>query len=72
MYNQEYLNQIEKKLDSLNKANGVNPETKKEIFSDNFDIFSSLGNSAIKYMETKNNNHSQIDPLFTDHNTHLK
>ena len=74
MYNQEYLNQIAKKLDSLNKANGVNPEANKQLSAyDNFDIFSTLGNSAMKYMEDKkNHNQTKIDPLFTDHNTHLK
>ena len=71
MYSQEYLNQIAKKLDSFNKINGVNPEIKKEIQSDNFDIFSSLGNSAIKYMEARRDTKiNSIDPLFTDHNNY--
>jgi len=74
MYNQEYLDQIAKKLDSFNKINGVNPEATKQLSAyDNFDIFSALGNAAIKHTESKiNTNHNQIDPLFTDHNTHLR
>jgi hypothetical protein len=74
MYNQEYLDQIAKKLDSFNKINGVNPEANKQLSAyDNFDIFSSLGNSAIKYMEAKKDpKQAPIDPLFTDHNTHLR
>jgi hypothetical protein len=74
MYNQEYLNQISKKLDSFNKINGVNPEATKQLSAyDNFDVFSTLGDSAMKHMKDRGNHKQQgIDPLFTDHNTHLR
>lgn len=69
MYNQEYLNQISKKLDALNKANGVNQETRKQHLGGDFDIFSDLGNSALKYLDNKKNQDPIApDPLFKDHN----
>lgn len=56
MINKEYIEAIKKKLDALNKAAGINPEQQKimnQIDPQNFDIFDALGQSAIKYMKSK-------------------
>jgi hypothetical protein len=69
MYNKEYLENISKKLDSLNKASGNNPQLKKEIENDGFDFLSHLGNAGRNFLNNQSNpkNHA-IDPLFRDHN----
>lgn len=72
MPNKEYLEQIAKKLDALNKINGVDPNIKNNIFNDNFDTFGQIGKSALEYLERKKLElpDRSINPLFTDHNNY--
>jgi hypothetical protein len=57
----EYLEQIKKKLDALNKAAGVNPQENIQIQNHRNngmpgnDIFDMLGNGAKMWMEKNNN-----------------
>jgi hypothetical protein len=58
----EYLESIKKKLDSLNKAAGVNPEADKELKRQmqqsempSNEIFDMLGNGAKLWMEKNKN-----------------
>lgn len=57
----EYLEQIKKKLDDLNKAAGVNPQENMRIQNQNNngmpsnDIFDMLGNGAKIWMQRNNN-----------------
>ena len=58
----EYLESIKKKLDSLNKAAGVNPEADKELKRQmqqsempSNDIFNMLGNGAKMWIEKNQN-----------------
>jgi hypothetical protein len=58
MINKEYIESIKKKLDALNKAAGINPEQQKvmnQLDPQNFDVFDALGQSAIKYLKSKEN-----------------
>jgi hypothetical protein len=62
----EYLESIKKKLDSLNKAAGVNPEADKELKRQmqqsempSNEIFDMLGNGAKLWME-KNKNQNPL------------
>jgi len=58
----EYLENVKKKLDSLNKAAGVNPEADREFKKHmqqsempSNDIFDMLGNGAKMWMEKNKN-----------------
>jgi hypothetical protein len=57
----EYLEQIKKKLDALNKAAGVNPQENMKIQNPSNngmpgnDIFDMLGNGAKIWMQRNNN-----------------
>jgi len=62
----EYLDSIKKKLDSLNKAAGVNPEADKELKKQMQqsqmpadEIFDMLGNGAKLWMD-KNKNQNYL------------
>ena len=70
--NKEYMENIAKKLDSLNKINGFNPQ-RNNIVKDNFDVIDYTGQAAINYMKKKQIENQSvqpaIDPLFKDHNT---
>jgi hypothetical protein len=62
----EYLESIKKKLDSLNKAAGVNPEDDRELKRQmqqsempSNEIFDMLGNGAKLWME-KNKNQNPL------------
>jgi len=62
----EYLENIKKKLDSLNKAAGVNPEVDRELKKQiqqsqmpSDEIFDMLGNGAKMWME-KNKNQNPL------------
>lgn len=71
--NKEYMENIAKKLDSLNKINGFNPQS-NSILKDNFDVIDYTGQAAINYMKKKQIENQSvqptIDPLFKDHNTY--
>jgi hypothetical protein len=61
----EYLESIKKKLDSLNKAAGVNPEADRELKKQmqqsqmpSDEIFDMLGNGAKMWMEKNKNQNS--------------
>jgi hypothetical protein len=61
----EYLENIKKKLDSLNRASGVNPEADREIKRQmqqsempSNEIFDMLGNGAKLWMEKNKNQNS--------------
>lgn len=70
--NNEYMENIARKLDSLNKINGFNPQS-NSILKDNFDVIDYTGQAAINYMKKKQIENQSvqpiIDPLFKDHNT---
>jgi hypothetical protein len=58
----EYLEQIKKKLDALNKAAGVDPNAIKQEQIQNRgmpsnEIFDMLGNGAKMWIEKQKNNH---------------
>jgi hypothetical protein len=64
----EYLENIKKKLDAMNKASGVDPEANKEFQNHmgsknnampSNDIFDMLGNGAKMWME-KNKNQNPL------------
>jgi hypothetical protein len=62
----EYLENIKKKLDSLNKSAGVNPEADRELKKQmqqsqmpSDEIFDMLGNGAKMWME-KNKNQNYL------------
>ena len=71
--NKEYMENIAKKLDSLNKINGFNPQS-NSILKDSFDVIDYTGQAAINYMKKKQTENQSvqptIDPLFKDHNTY--
>lgn len=71
--NKEYMENIAKKLDSLNKINGFNPQS-NSILKDNFDVIDYTGQAAINYIKKKQIENQSvqptIDPLFKDHNTY--
>jgi hypothetical protein len=71
--NNEYMENIARKLDSLNKINGFNPQS-NTILKDNFDVIDYTGQAAINYMKKKQIENQSvqpiIDPLFKDHNTY--
>lgn len=71
--NKEYMENIAKKLDSLNKINGFNPQS-NSILKDSFDVIDYTGQAAINYMKKKQIENQSvqptIDPLFKDHNTY--
>jgi hypothetical protein len=61
----EYLENVKKKLDALNKASGVNPEAdrklKKQMQQSQMpsdEIFDMLGNGAKMWMEKNKNQNS--------------
>jgi hypothetical protein len=61
----EYLENIKKKLDSLNKSAGVNPEADRELKKQmqqsqmpSDEIFDMLGNGAKMWMEKNKNQNS--------------
>jgi len=61
----EYLENIKKKLDSLNKSAGVNPEADRELKKQmqqsqmpSDEIFDMLGNGAKLWMEKNKNQNS--------------
>lgn len=61
----EYLENIKKKLDSLNKAAGVNPEADREFKKQmqqsempSDEIFDMLGNGAKMWMDKNKNQNS--------------
>ena len=61
----EYLENIKKKLDSLNKVAGVNPEADRELKRQmqqsempSDEIFDMLGNGAKMWMEKNKNGNS--------------
>jgi predicted DNA binding CopG/RHH family protein len=71
--NNEYMENIARKLDSLNKINGFNPQSNSTL-KDNFDVIDYTGQAAINYMKKKQIENQSvqliIDPLFKDHNTY--
>jgi len=71
--NKEYMENIAKKLDSLNKINGFNPQS-NSVLKDSFDVIDYTGQAAINYMKKKQIENQSvqptIDPLFKDHNTY--
>ena len=61
----EYLENVKKKLDALNKASGVNPEADRELKKQmqqsqmpSDEIFDMLGNGAKLWMENNKNQNS--------------
>jgi hypothetical protein len=52
---QAYLEEIKRKLDAMNKQAGFDPKQAKSQRKDPdaIDIFSALGDSAIRYMQSK-------------------
>lgn len=73
MPNKEYMENIAKKLDALNKINGFNPQAGNNL-KDDFDVMDYTGKAAINYMKKKQEEtqtvQPSIDPLFRDHNTY--
>lgn len=71
--NNEYMENIARKLDSLNKINGFNPQS-NSILKDNFDVIDYTGQAAINYMKKKQIENQSVQPiidtLFKDHNTY--
>jgi len=70
--NQEYLDNIAKKLDAFNQINGFDPRQNQHL-SGGFDFMDHTGKAAIDYMKRRKekieNNPPQQDPLFRNHNT---
>lgn len=71
MPSKEYIENIAKKLDLLNKIDRFNPQS-NSILEDNFNLINYTGQAAINYMkkkQTENQGPQQtINPLFKDHN----
>ena len=57
MANKQYLEEIKKKLDAMNKQCGIDPSKFKKGNAqrdpDAIDIFGALGSSALRYLEKK-------------------
>jgi len=70
--NQEYLDNIAKKLDAFNQIDGFEPQ-QRHSFGDGFDFMDHMGKTAIDYMRRKKEESKQDppqhDPLFGNHNT---
>ena len=50
--NNEYMENIARKLDALNKMNGYNPQSNSTL-KDDFDVIDYTGQAAINYMKKK-------------------
>lgn len=68
--NQEYLDNIARKLEAFNQLNGVIPQ-QRQFVSGGLDIMDTMGQAALSYLEKKSQqkeNPIAPDPLFRDHN----
>ncbi len=69
--NQEYLDNIARKLEAFNQLNGFEPQQSQHL-AGGFDLMDGMGQAALIYLERKkgemNEQSPEADSLFRDHN----